>query len=1366
MSGKRRLIFGFVVALAVLGVAVFAIASTGKLQYVQNSQPSAEGGLATQVSIKENVTAEELSQLPKSEEVAEEDANVSYQGDKIIVSFNETAFDGKELNSYAKNVLAGIMSVSEGDPVSIDEKTAVLTVREGASVSQAVQEVSGNSDIAFSQPNYIYTLAGANENGELDATETENATNDVATTTGFFDYTATNDPLATEQWMISNWWEPVTKAWEIQKGDGVEQPVTVAVLDTGVDTDHEDLKDNLVGAVSVTKNKWGETEGDPEDVYFHGTHCAGIVAATSNNGIGVTGVSHNSKVYSIRTFKYAYWDYYNYTLGCTSQEIADGIKEAIDKKDTYNIRVISMSLGIAGTSKATGASLDQLVKNQVTAATNEGISIVAASGNESASSPNFPSYLDNVIAVGAIDRNGNRCNFSNYGEDLDVVAPGYKIYSTTPQDYYDANYRNYASLNGTSMATPYVAATLALMYSANPDLTPAEAEEILITTTGDEGNEAKSYNTATGYGKVNPWNALKKIKGDSKTEVCKHSRYTYNQRVEATCTKEGKAYEIVCSDCGVTILGGETIAIDSSNHTALRDVEAKSSTCSEAGYSAHQHCDDCGADINKRTRPLNSRNHSDLVTVEAQEQTCTEDGWNQHQHCNGCGMDVGKKTQKATGHKPVEEGKTAATCTTSGWEGKLVCSVCNVVTDWGRQIPLDYSNHSALVDVEAKESTCTEEGWNKHQHCNDCGTDVNKIEKPLLGHTAYEQPKTESTCSTHGWEGRQICSTCGEVVVEGTQVPLNPDQHEKLSWIEGKEATCSEGGYEAHQHCDSCNKDVGTFATYPKLDHVEKTIPGIEATCTSDGKTEEIVCANCGEHIRGGEVISKDSAAHSDLVTVAAKAKTCTEDGWNEYQHCNACNTDVGKVIDVATGHNEVAHGMTPSTCVTHGWADSLICTICNKVTSQGTELPLDPDNHETLTTVVEKQATCQEEGYGEHQHCEACNKDVGEYEIYEITGHTQKNEVKKAATCTSTGLKNIVCGVCGIVLIENIVTPKLAHDYQHVDEVPATCVTDGISEHQECSVCGEKDATDEELKLPALGHEFVKGKCKYCDAEDPDYVPDPDAKLEKFALNVINNSNGILATDKAEYSEGDTAQVTIQGRAVGNNIQVVKSVVIDNSLVITQDQLLNKGTWLAENSIYKRKMGQSATSVEFDNVVSSITEGTTIEIADVTADTKVVVEFEELVPVYRLYNQITSEHLFTTNKTEYDKFVSLSKTDSDSWIGEGINWFAPKTGNVVHRLYNEGLGRIGKSSHYYTADEAEIANLLTQGWTDDGESNQFMSGGDVSIWTCYNEGLGSAHHYTASKTEWLNLKVHGWDLEEDKNGTSGVFHAMMSAAD
>ena len=166
--------------------------------------------------------------------------------------------------------------------------------------------------------------------------------------------------------------------------------------------------------------------------------------------------------------------------------------------------------------------------------------------------------------------------------------------------------------------------------------------------------------------------------------------------------------------------------------------------------------------------------------------------------------------------------------------------------------------------------------------------------------------------------------------------------------------------------------------------------------------------------------------------------------------------------------------------------------------------------------------------------------------------------------------------------------------------------------------------------------------------------------------------------------------------------------------------------------------------------------------------------------PVYRLYNNVSSEHLFTTDKSEYDNLLKLTKQGKSNWIGENIEWYSlavgrelydengNKTGTVtapsgckaVWRLYNPGLGAMCRCSHYYTSDEAEITKLCNSyGWKK--EKIAFWDYGTQPIYTAYSEALGSQHHYTSDKTEWQGLDG-GWDKETTKNGTIGFFGAIV----
>ena len=255
------------------------------------------------------------------------------------------------------------------------------------------------------------------------------------------------------------------------------------------------------------------------------------------------------------------------------------------------------------------------------------------------------------------------------------------------------------------------------------------------------------------------------------------------------------------------------------------------------------------------------------------------------------------------------------------------------------------------------------------------------------------------------------------------------------------------------------------------------------------------------------------------------------------------------------------------------------------------------------------------------------------------------------------------------------------------------------------------------------------------------------------------------VTLDRSTALTGQDVVLTWKGATSGNDFIVPVSVSVNGKTTWTMDALNKIEDIQTLNTEYKRRMKQIYTITEYDTLKPYITKGNRITIPNITMNTTIQVNFSKVQPVYRLYNMVSSEHLFTTNKTEYDNWVAKCKKDQDFWIGEGIDWLAPTTSDtkVVHRLYNAGLGALGRSSHYYVADTAEINNLIKNwGWKDEGSSYQFRSGGSTPIYTCYNEALNSAHHYTSSKTEWEGLKNHGWDLEKTKNGSTGVFQCMM----
>ena len=261
-------------------------------------------------------------------------------------------------------------------------------------------------------------------------------------------------------------------AWDITQGD---TSTLIAIVDTGVDATHPDLAEKIVGEYSLT--------GKVKDGFGHGTHCAGIAAAATNNSTGVAGMCPNCKILSVKVLD-------DNGSGYMS-DVADGITYAAD----HGAQVISLSLGGSGHSETLRAALDY--------ALNHNALPVCAMGNSSATSALEPAYWGSCLSVVAVDSNGNKASFSNYGTRADVSAPGVGILSTMPtySTYLSNNgYKtNYDALSGTSMATPMVAGIAGLVRSRNPGLTPTQTKGIIMATAGD----GKSWRPELGFGLVN-----------------------------------------------------------------------------------------------------------------------------------------------------------------------------------------------------------------------------------------------------------------------------------------------------------------------------------------------------------------------------------------------------------------------------------------------------------------------------------------------------------------------------------------------------------------------------------------------------------------------------------------------------------------------------------------------------------------------------------------------------------------------------------------------------------------------------------------------------------------------------------------------
>jgi len=289
-----------------------------------------------------------------------------------------------------------------------------------------------------------------------------------------------NDPYWSLQWgpkKIETDW-----AWNTTVGDS---NLLVAVIDTGVDYNHPDLAANYV----PLGYDWVNNDPDPRDDYGHGTHCAGIIAAIMNNSVGIAGVAQ-VKIMAEKVIDNGGWGYADW--------FAEGVINATDA----GAKILSISLGGYGDS--------ELMHDSLKYAYDAGVLIVAAAANDNSNIKPYPAGYSEVVAVAATDQNDRKASFSNWGDWIELSAPGVSVYSTMPAYWVTLNgygySMNYDYLSGTSMACPHVAGVAALVWSRFPGKSRDWVRLWLRSTSDDL--ETPGFDVYYGYGRVNARRAV------------------------------------------------------------------------------------------------------------------------------------------------------------------------------------------------------------------------------------------------------------------------------------------------------------------------------------------------------------------------------------------------------------------------------------------------------------------------------------------------------------------------------------------------------------------------------------------------------------------------------------------------------------------------------------------------------------------------------------------------------------------------------------------------------------------------------------------------------------------------------------------
>ena len=374
------------------------------------------------------------------------------------------------------------------------------------------------------------------------------------------------------------------------------------------------------------------------------------------------------------------------------------------------------------------------------------------------------------------------------------------------------------------------------------------------------------------------------------------------------------------------------------------------------------------------------------------------------------------KNVQVTGHPNVElKNAKEATCSEEGYTGDKSCKDCGVTVETGKTISKkEHSWDSGKITIHA---TCTETG-EKTYTCQACrATKTETV--PAVGHTVVIDSAVAATCESAGKTEGRHCSVCDKVLTE--QKTVKATGH---NWDEGKitqEATCEKSGVKTYT-CKTCKKTKTEEIN--ALGHKIVTDPAVAATCEKDGKTEGSHCSVCSKVFVEQDVIP--ATGHTP-VTDPAVAATCEDDGKTEGSHCAVCSKILTeqKIIK-ATGHNWDEGKITKEATCEKSGVKTYTCKTCKKTKTE----EINALGHKIVTDPAVA-ATCEKDGKTEGSHCSVCSKVFVEQDVIPATGHTPVTDPAVAATCEDDGkTEGSHCAVCSKILTEQKIIKATGHNW------------------------------------------------------------------------------------------------------------------------------------------------------------------------------------------------------------------------------------------------------------------------------------------------------------------------------------------------
>lgn len=379
------------------------------------------------------------------------------------------------------------------------EVTSIVSSEDGT-VTVEAQPASGQTDeqalaaaravlgVESAQLNYVYELIDAVEEtaGAPAAAPLAAPGNGIASLASI----SVNDPFAqvsdpdespNQYWLYAS---GLAEAWDSLPAGAQSNPVTVVTLDSGAQLDHEDLADNLVAEHAYdSANEHPLSQNASTDAYGHGTAVAGVIAAVTNNGIGVAGSTRNAaQVLPIKVI-YDSGDFAGKADSASLVRAYDYVLGLIEDGELRNVRVFNLSLGAYGQSFDSDGALRAVIRE---ARNDHGILSVCSGGNGDSRSkpytdPVYPGDYDECVSVTALEQDGTNIPWSDYNQYKDISAPGASVWSTYTRYSAEAD-GNYVALSGTSLSAPMVSGAAAVLLSANPDASVDDVLEALYAT--------------------------------------------------------------------------------------------------------------------------------------------------------------------------------------------------------------------------------------------------------------------------------------------------------------------------------------------------------------------------------------------------------------------------------------------------------------------------------------------------------------------------------------------------------------------------------------------------------------------------------------------------------------------------------------------------------------------------------------------------------------------------------------------------------------------------------------------------------------------------------------------------------------------